>query len=620
MTPRLVGYFGGVLGPIDVEGRYAYGYLGPAFIVIDLADPDKPLEIGRVLARRRADAIDVVGEYAFLVHGSDLWAIDVSDPTRPVELPQTDLWRACVERREGACRRARALDDVLVSNSIAYVVDSLYGEAHIIDVADPANPSWRSTLCGGMHGQSRRVVVAGATAYVAGSAGLCIAEVSEPARPVVLSMVPNSYRDVAVAGRYAYAVGTATDPADGRDSEGLWVIDVVDPRAPRMMGLYEVGFGLPVRVHVYGNLVFVGRYGDIVDVTDPTNPRLVGEIAGSTPIWHIHPSEGRVVTVDYWDGLVVYDLIPPFELRKRGAFTPLQLGGSHVALSGDFLHLSGAEGVQVVDVSDLDRPRLVSDYGGGDYDPRVTLHGAYAFVSRGPHGMQIFDVSQPTDPQALGGIFGTEPELRFYTVTVVDTAVEGAYAYLAGAHAGLLVVDVSDPKAPIFLARLPAIEITMGIRAQGRVAYALDYDDLRVVDASDPRAPRVVGHLEFASERGDYNQAMAYAADRVYVARSGTVHVVDVSDEAAPRRVTEFDVPEYVSDLVVDGNHLFVAAGSRDSSIEIEVLVFDITNPSGPRLVGRTSTRETGNSGVTVRDGMMVVSEGAAGVLVYRLE
>src|SRR4051812_37993631 len=67
----------------------------------------------------------------------------------------------------------------------------------------------------------------------------------------------------------------------------------------------------------------------------------------------------------------------------------------------------------------------------------VAIQNGYAFVADGPAGLTVINVSNPANPQTVGG-YDTSG-------TAYGVAVSGNYAYVADYVSGLEVIDVSNP-------------------------------------------------------------------------------------------------------------------------------------------------------------------------------
>ena len=83
---------------------------------------------------------------------------------------------------------------------------------------------------------------------------------------------------------------------------------------------------------------------------------------------------------------------------------------------------------------------------------RITIIGDYAYVAYGYNGLQIFDISDPTNPN-IAGYFDADNDVARYYAN--DVAVSGNTIYLAYANFGLaiirndLILDVKNNINPI---------------------------------------------------------------------------------------------------------------------------------------------------------------------------
>jgi len=64
---ELVGQIGGAVLAVAVEGRYAYVGVGPRLVVLDVADPARPVEVGRTdMLPGVVEGVAVSGSYAYV--------------------------------------------------------------------------------------------------------------------------------------------------------------------------------------------------------------------------------------------------------------------------------------------------------------------------------------------------------------------------------------------------------------------------------------------------------------------------------------------------------------------------------------------------------------------------
>ncbi len=93
--------------------------------------------------------------------------------------------------------------------------------------------------------------------------------------------------------------------------------------------------------------------------------------------------------------------------------------------------------------------------------------GDYAYVADG-WGLRVIDVSDPTNPQAVGYCF-----TRYWAIGVY---VLGDYAYIADGDSGLCIIDVSDPTNPQAVGYYDT-DGSYGVYVVGDYAYVADGGD-----------------------------------------------------------------------------------------------------------------------------------------------
>ena len=254
-------------------------------------------------------------------------------------------------------------------------------------------------------GYANNVDVSGNFAYVAaGSAGLQVVDVSNPAAPLIVGAhsTPGNANDVRIVGNTAYV-------ADG--SAGLTLLDVSTPGAPAIIGNVDTP-GEAQDVMVIGNRAYVadGAGGlQIIDVGNPAAPAILGSIAT------LGPAKGVDVS-----------------------------GNLAVVAEG-----SPSSAVTVFDVSNAASPTLLGSVALPGGEPKdLVVRNNQAYVAAFTGGFQVVDFSTPTNPRIIGGLPGSSP-LGFVPR---DVQLSGRFALAAEQLFPNVVpiVDVSDPANPIF--------------------------------------------------------------------------------------------------------------------------------------------------------------------------
>ena len=140
--------------------------------------------------------------------------------------------------------------------------------------------------------ERRGIQLAGRYAFVGYEGALCcggtikVFEVSNPSSPqaVATHEIPNALvKDIYLSGKYLYVALDAGRPA--RPQVSFEIIEVSDPTKLITVGTYEM-VGSVEKIWGYNSnqIVISGSFGaKIIDVTDITHPKIVGDYAQELP-------------------------------------------------------------------------------------------------------------------------------------------------------------------------------------------------------------------------------------------------------------------------------------------------------------------------------------------------
>jgi hypothetical protein len=273
--------------------------------------------------------------------------------------------------------------------------------------------------------------------------------------------------------------------------------------------------------------------------------------AGSPTVVAVDPEQGFVDT----DTQVVVSG-EGFEPGARAAFRDggpflagsLALEGvlqDVVVAEGHAFVAAGAEGLQVVDVRDSDRPARVGGHPTPGGARRLVVSGHHAFVVDFEHGVIVFDVTNPADPRPVGNY-----ETFEITLDVATCGDQVCVIGRDGRDYGLRVLDVRDPTLPLLVGTSDLLE------GASRVEHA--------------RGTVFVAGGEVDPECG---------SDDTDVCNT-TLQRFDVRDPTAPVELARFSASGSIVDLALSGDHAFLAVRSYSAAALEVVSVSDPTNPS----------------------------------------
>ena len=265
--PPIVGGVGlpGSSFDVAVNGTFAYIAAGGSGLqVVDAAVPQNPVIAGGMDTPGNALGIAFFESRAYIADGgAGLQVIDVADPWNPQYV--------------GGVDSPGTAQDVAVANGYAYLVDQngTAGSLLIIDI-DPANPNGLEIVGSvGWFGEAYGVAVSSTHAFVANQTGsLEVIDISNPWSPQVVGGAGvGCARGVAIQDEYVYVANWGS----------LLVLDATNPSSPQHVGTVDHLDGDAQFVTVSGSYAYLGRCFQVIDISDPRQPRFIN--SNSAPDW-----------------------------------------------------------------------------------------------------------------------------------------------------------------------------------------------------------------------------------------------------------------------------------------------------------------------------------------------
>jgi hypothetical protein len=503
-----------------------------------------------------------------------------------------------VPQRLGHVLLPNAIQGIAIAGPHAYILigPDVLG---VVDVSSPAAPKLVGRV--GVPGSPQSsgvapdIAVAGQYVYVSGTTGLHIFDRSNPVAPVAVgTYAPKDVvlSDLDVAGHYVYISGSVPN-----SSAGIRIVDVGNPAAPIEVGSYTRPGVVMLRVVVRDTYAYIGSSKGlrIVDVSNPAAPGEVSvtPLPGQTSL----TGYNLVVVGNYaylateWvlnPNLYVVDVSRPASPHVMDpiALPPGDLSPIGMAGSGQFVVLAlRNSGLTIYAISTPSTPASVTPY--------RTLGLVVDIAARDQHvytigaSLRIVDVSNPAAPLVAGG-YQPPPGVSFTKIALADR-----YAYLGGSRytnlstAYFMIVDSLNPVAPIGALALPGQSVR-DLAVAGSYAYIITNDSLHIVDVSNPAAPTVAGVFARPGNMPGF-YSIAVADGHAYISSSasdGNLLVVDVTTPAAPEEAGRLKLG---GELDIAGGYLYVASGHCPYFLPCtgSLSIADISTPQSPTIIGQ---------------------------------
>ncbi|HEY3175357.1 MAG TPA: hypothetical protein VGK94_06290 [Candidatus Polarisedimenticolia bacterium] len=270
-------------------------------------------------------------------------------------------------------------------------------------------------------------------------------------------------------------------------------------------------------------------------------------------------------------GLAVFDLADP-NSEKPAATLFFPGSASAISLSGDLAFLSlGPEGLRIIDISRPLAPRLTGALEtDGSVNAAAPAGGRHLVLADGAMGLKVADISNPAAPKVIASL-DTERYAR-------HLAVSGDLVAVAEEEAGVtfLRLDEAGRLAPLSSIRLEGS--SRGVALSGRRCYvAAGPAGLIVLDLSRPDRPGIVAGFPSA----DYARGVAAAEGMVLLADGNAgLRVLEVKETGGPapalRTLRAFATTRPANRVSLDGQRGNIALVAEDSA---GVRIFDLSGP-----------------------------------------
>lgn len=236
-----------------------------------------------------------------------------------------------------------------------------------------------------------------------------------------------------------------------------------------------------------------------------------------------------------------------------------------VSFRSNYLFVGNGSLFQVLDISQVDSPKVVAELLTDGPVKAIEMVGSYALTLAGT--MNVIDISDPNMPVVVS----TGPGGTFL-------AVAGGYAYVGNFSGGISIVDILDPHAVRTVGTMSTTgQFVLSIAVKGDYLYATSYDGLMidVFNIADKTVPTYIG--SYGSLGGAH--ALTIQGDFLYLADWGArplFQILNVSAGGMPIYVGGLDMPGYILSISIRDSLAYLARGARGLSI---VNMADKANP-----------------------------------------
>jgi len=435
----------GTTPSVAVSGNYAYTCFGKVFMVVDISDRTRPSETARIDLPDYSEEVTIQGSYAYVANNKGgLRIIDVANPASPTEV--------------GLCLENKRVFGVKVVNSTAYIASYQYG-FYVYDISMPSNPVELGLLQNLKY--IRHIAIQNDRAYVAQSSqGMSTINIATASAPVAVSNFKTGtyWEGLDVQGNYAYLTG----------GENIRIIDCAEMMNPTSISFFDAGnydcYDLVVRDN-YAYLAASWFGLEIIDITSPANPVIIGHTSNFDWSQDVAVSGNYAYVADYGKGVRIVDITNPQSPTEVGSYDTRGKAYS-VAVQEPYAFVADYDsGLCIVNVADVRNPFFVAQIKSTYYTMGVAARDNNIFVADGD-SIKIFDISNSNNPLKIGACpaYGFARQIQ----------VAGDYAFVANGTGGAAVFDISNLQTPNRIGYYITGDDVNDIAVKDNLIFALD--------------------------------------------------------------------------------------------------------------------------------------------------
>lgn len=428
------------------------------------------------------------------------------------------------------------------------------------------------------------VAINGSYAYIGEGAALSIFNISNPEQLIRVGSLPAPERVVAidVVSTLAYIVfSEGVGPQGQETAGGLQIVDVSDPASPFVLA--SASIDEPTSLQVSNDIIYVGARGGVTRFTyrPPSGLDTLSELSSSATV-------DVAVVGPLVFGLGQYSLDVWRIEDDQTAIWLGQLGSNHEQLSldavGQTLYIGQHSGIEIVDVSDPEAMTRIGSYSVSGRVKSIKVQDGQAYLAIA--GLD------PQQPQPFGALFVLDVHdpaqiakvTEFPVEDAADVVVTGPISYLAGGLSGdLIAFYLLDGNHITPIASYAAPGNALAFDIQQDVAYIIERHSFgggfHSIDLSSPLwQPLASNYDTYYPNRIRVVGQYAYVVDN-----SRGFLVFDITRPSAPRLVGEYREGWIRDALDVVGNTAYISVQAQGT---YSMLILDVSDPTQPRRIG----------------------------------
>ncbi len=281
-----------------------------------------------------------------------------------------------------------------------------------------------------------------------------------------------------------------------------------------------------------------------------------------------------------------------YDLTKLGQVFDYWSTANDAVFLGDHAFVStGATGLRVLDISDLNNPVQVAVLDGSENWDNIVGMGTMLYALQRDQDLVAIDVSHPEFP-----VIRARSNVRHqFSITDIAMKPDDPTTIFCATIQGLVPIDASNPDSLIHLTDYRLFGNATSISISGNLAVITGEEELFLFDISNNDEPIFLSHYdpEFDVEF----QSSAIKDNLIYtVCRNNQLLVTDFTDVNNPEDLGFLAPVDEINRIVFRDDTGFILARCTDRLALNNLFIYDFSAPLNPSLIGQGDSTYYGSN------------------------
>ena len=368
---------------------------------------------------------------------------------------------------------------------------------------------------------------------------------------------------------------------------GLLILDVTDSESPQPLASYETP-GTALSLDLHNNILAISYLYhsiDFIDVTDPSNPIKISTFyLENSPFEFRDISLSDCLAVTYLDNgnLVFLDLN---DINNPSIINEIPgISTSEIEVINDYLYelkfTHSSIIFQIYNISDPENPLFLGSEDLSGWMPnQFVIKDNFAYVASDTGSLQIVDISDLNNPNLIS-------ECTIPNMVSEDVVVTNNYAYLIGSgENSYSIVEISDPNNPELIEGFDFTGSNIEI-CNSKVYICTNSGNiftnngLAILDITNPESFDLDTHF-----KSGLAEKLQVINDIAFIANGFTgLTILDSSNPNEITHISNYQTSDTALDVIIDSTTAFVAV--NENGVEI----IDVSNLTEPELLSQIDT------------------------------